>query len=80
MRCNDIKKFARGERGVETIEVAVVLPLMLLVMFAGFEYGWALLKSIQVDHAARVGMPGQEFYPVVTTVVVRPDPAASIAA
>lgn len=32
------------------------------------------------DHAARVGMPGQEFYPVVTTVVVRPDPAASIAA
>lgn len=55
MRCNDIDKFARKERGVETIEVAVVLPLMLLVMFAGFEYGWALLKSIQVDHAARVG-------------------------
>jgi len=55
MRRNDIEKFARKERGVETIEVAVVLPLMLLVMFAGFEYGWALLKSIQVDHAARVG-------------------------
>jgi hypothetical protein len=27
------------------------------------------------DHAGRVGMPGDEFYPVVTTVVVRADPA-----
>jgi hypothetical protein len=26
------------------------------------------------EHARRVGMPGEEFYPVVTTVVVRPDP------
>jgi hypothetical protein len=28
------------------------------------------------EHARRVGMPGEEFYPVATTVVVRPDPAA----
>lgn len=27
------------------------------------------------EHADRVGMPGREFYPVETTVVVRPDPA-----
>jgi hypothetical protein len=27
------------------------------------------------EHARRVGMPGEEFYPVETTVVVRPDPA-----
>jgi hypothetical protein len=26
------------------------------------------------EHARRVGMPGEEFYPVETTVVVRPDP------
>lgn len=26
------------------------------------------------DHARRVGMPGEEFYPVAATVVVRPDP------
>ncbi len=26
------------------------------------------------EHARRVGMPGEEFYPVATTVVVRPDP------
>ena len=27
------------------------------------------------EHARRVGMPGEEFYPVATTVIVRPDPA-----
>jgi len=26
------------------------------------------------EHARRVGMPGDEFYPVEATVVVRPDP------
>lgn len=32
------------------------------------------------EHARRVGMPGEEFYPVVTTAVVRPDPAPAKAA
>lgn len=27
------------------------------------------------EHAKRVGMPGEEFYPVATTVIVREDPA-----
>ena len=31
-------------------------------------------------HAARVGMPGEEFYPVADTVVIRPDPVAAKAA
>ena len=26
------------------------------------------------EHARRVGMPGEEFYPVADTVIVRPDP------
>jgi hypothetical protein len=26
------------------------------------------------DHARRVGMPGEEFYPVVDTAIIRPDP------
>ncbi len=26
------------------------------------------------EHARRVGMPGDEFYPVATTVLVRADP------
>lgn len=32
------------------------------------------------EHAKRVGMPGEEFYPVEATVVVRPDPAQKLAA
>ncbi|MEJ1156704.1 DUF4242 domain-containing protein [Prosthecomicrobium sp. N25] len=32
------------------------------------------------EHARRVGMPGEEFYPVEATVVVRPDPATAKAA
>ena len=32
------------------------------------------------EHARRVGMPGEEFYPVATTVIVRADPQAQAAA
>jgi hypothetical protein len=32
------------------------------------------------EHARRVGMPGNEFYPVATTVVVRDDPISAVAA
>ena len=42
-------------RGVESIELMLALPVLLLVIFAGFDYGWAILRSIQLDHAARVG-------------------------
>lgn len=33
----------------------VALPLILLVLYGGFEYGWMVLRSVQLDHAARVG-------------------------
>jgi len=49
------RNLQRDERGMESVELAIALPILLLVLFAGFEYGWAVLKSIQVDHAARVG-------------------------
>jgi hypothetical protein len=32
------------------------------------------------EHARRVGMPGNEFYPVAATVVVRDDPVSAVAA
>ncbi|MCW5689657.1 MAG: DUF4242 domain-containing protein [Pseudolabrys sp.] len=32
------------------------------------------------EHAKRVGMPGDEFYPVETTVIVRADPVETKAA
>lgn len=42
-------------RGSESVEAAVSLPALLVVVFGGFEYGWAVLKTLQIDHAARVG-------------------------
>ena len=31
------------------------------------------------EHARRVGMPGEEFYPVVDTVILQPDPVKAAA-
>lgn len=31
------------------------------------------------EHARRVGMPGEEFYPVADTVIIRQDPAKAAA-
>jgi Flp pilus assembly protein TadG len=42
-------------KGAETAEAAVTLPLVVLVIFAGFEYGWLVLRSMQLDHVARIG-------------------------
>lgn len=42
-------------RGLEATELAVCLPLFLLVVFSGFEYGWLMLRSMQIDQAARTG-------------------------
>lgn len=50
-----LQRSQQRTRGAETIEVAIALPLVLLVIFAGCEYGWALLRTIQTDHAAREG-------------------------
>lgn len=44
-----------ARRGVESFEAAVTLPVVLMVVFSGFEYAWALVRTVQLDHAARVG-------------------------
>ena len=36
--------------------------MLLFVLFAGFELGWALLRSIQIDHAARLGAREASLY------------------
>ncbi|MFN4023475.1 MAG: nickel-binding protein [Hyphomonas sp.] len=35
----------------------------------------AVSDAVIRDHAARVGMPGDDIFPVRATVIVRPDPA-----
>jgi Flp pilus assembly protein TadG len=42
-------------RSVELLEVAVVLPLVLLLLFGLLEFGWMFLLAQQVTHAARHG-------------------------
>ena len=42
-------------RGIESIELLLGLPVLLVVIAAGVEYGWIVLRSSQLDHAARVG-------------------------
>jgi Flp pilus assembly protein TadG len=44
-----------GRRGIESIEAAIALPIVLMAIFSGFEYSWALLRTVQLDHAARLG-------------------------
>ena len=50
-----MKRGRPWRRGAESVEVAVALPLVILVIFTGFEYGWLVLRSMQLDHVARIG-------------------------
>lgn len=48
-------RFLGSARGAESAESVVALPLIVIVIFSGLEYGWLALRSIQVDAAARAG-------------------------
>jgi Flp pilus assembly protein TadG len=50
-------------RGLETVEAALLLPLVLLVTFGALKYGWIFLKSQQLANCARQ----------VARVAIRPD-------
>jgi Flp pilus assembly protein TadG len=44
-----------ARRGIATLEVAIVLPLLLILIAAVIEYGWVLLKVQQITSATREG-------------------------
>lgn len=50
-----IRRFLASRHGAESAESVVALPLIVLVIFTGVEYGWLALRSLQVDAAARAG-------------------------
>jgi len=54
----DTKSFSTGKRnrrkGLSTLEMILVLPILLLVTFAGIEFGVLLLVRQAVSHAATV--------------------------
>ncbi len=56
-------------RGIATIEMALVMPLLLILTFGLIEYGWLFLKSQQVTNAARQG----------ARIAARPDADNSLA-
>ena len=43
------------QRGVSTVEMAIVLPLLLVLILGTIEYGWMFLHAQQVTNAARQG-------------------------
>jgi Flp pilus assembly protein TadG len=49
-----MKMRSRSE-GILVVELAIVLPLILLLTFGVIEYGWLFLKAQQVTNAARQG-------------------------
>ena len=48
-----MKRCLRRSRGLETVEAALILPLMLLVVFGILEYGWMFVKQAQITNITR---------------------------
>lgn len=46
-------KINKRRRGLETVEAAVILPIVLLLTFGVLKYGWLFLKYQQITNAAR---------------------------
>lgn len=44
-----------ARRGIVLIEIAVMMPLLLMLILGCLEYGWMFLKSQQITNAARQG-------------------------
>jgi Flp pilus assembly protein TadG len=51
----NVRKRKRNRCGAAAVEVALILPLILLVTFGCIRYGWFFLKLQQVTNAARYG-------------------------
>jgi len=56
---------AWDERGGAAVEFALVLPVLLIILFAILEYGWYLTYQITLSHAvmagARTGVKAREW-------------------
>jgi Flp pilus assembly protein TadG len=48
-------KKTRRQGGLALVEMALVLPLLVLLLFALIEYGWLFYKYQQINGAARHG-------------------------
>lgn len=61
-----IRRSFTGNRGAATVEFALVLPMLLLVLFGTIEYGWYLAEQSvlanAVSQGARAGIGAREWY------------------
>jgi Flp pilus assembly protein TadG len=55
MKLTRARARASGERGAALVELAVILPLLLLIAFGIIEYGSAWNRKLQMETAARAG-------------------------
>lgn len=44
-----------GRRGASMVEMALILPLLITLVFGVMEYGWMFMRISQVNNAARHG-------------------------
>jgi Flp pilus assembly protein TadG len=49
------KRIFRGESGQSMVELAVALPLLLLVVFGIIDFGWLFYNKMGVENASREG-------------------------
>lgn len=50
-----LKRPASSRRGIALIEAVLLLPLVLLLLLGGLQYGWCFLKARQLEEAAQRG-------------------------
>jgi len=47
------QRFSRSERGAALVEMAIVVPLFVMLVFGMIEAGWAFAQANDVRHGAR---------------------------
>ena len=50
-----VRRLKKNRRGIATVEMALVLPLLLLLTMGAIRYGWLFLKAQQITNATRMG-------------------------
>jgi Flp pilus assembly protein TadG len=55
MRTHTTRHSSTPTRGIALVEMALVLPLFLLVLLGMIEYSWMFWKNQQINNAAREG-------------------------
>ena len=55
MKHLSVSRGKKGQNGVSCLEFAMVLPVLLLILFAIVEYGWLMVHQIVLTNAVSAG-------------------------